>query len=116
MGPKSDIRLPEPTFRALVDALRDEAEEEVKALWGDAEGEEAFRIPDLYLVDPDFSYDVWRVMKAFDFRLLPYGGGILDQPDWLMHDLLQIQSAYNKIFRWVMARRKMMDSIRRRLN
>jgi hypothetical protein len=28
--------------------------------------------------------------EALDWRHLPYSGGILDQPDWLMEDLMTI--------------------------
>jgi hypothetical protein len=30
-------------------------------------------------------------MEAFDWKYLPYAGGLLDQPDWLIADLLTIQ-------------------------
>jgi hypothetical protein len=30
------------------------------------------------------------MMEATDWRFLPYGGGLLDQPDWLMADLFTL--------------------------
>jgi len=39
---------------------------------------------------PELSWRTWRLMEATDWRFLPYPGGLLDQPDWLMADLLTI--------------------------
>ncbi len=55
-------------------------------------------------------------MKAFDFRFLPFAGGLLDQPAWLIEDLAQIQAAYNRVFRWVMRRRQIFEDLRGRRN
>lgn len=42
------------------------------------------------LVDPEVSWQVYKLMEALDWKFLPYAGGLLDQPEWLIHDLLVI--------------------------
>jgi hypothetical protein len=42
------------------------------------------------LNDMEFSWRVWRMMERYDWSFLPRAGGILDQPQWLMDDLLTI--------------------------
>jgi len=32
------------------------------------------------------SFRVWKMCKAFDWRFLPWTGGLLDQPEWFTHD------------------------------
>lgn len=36
-------------------------------------------------------------MHALDWRFLPYPGGLLDQPELLMNDLLQIEAEYQRL-------------------
>jgi hypothetical protein len=37
------------------------------------------------------------MMRALDWKYLPYAGGLLDQPDWLINDLLTIEGAYHRM-------------------
>lgn len=36
------------------------------------------------------SLAIWKMMIATDFRHLPFPGGLLDQPEWLMIDLFTL--------------------------
>jgi len=36
------------------------------------------------------SLAIYKMMVATDWRHLPYPGGLLDQPDWLMADLFTL--------------------------
>jgi len=42
---------------------------------------------DWTLHQPDLSMAIWKAMEATSWRHLPFPGGLLDQPDWLIHDL-----------------------------
>lgn len=42
---------------------------------------------DWTLHQPDLSLPIWKAMEATSWRHLPFPGGLLDQPDWLIHDL-----------------------------
>jgi len=42
---------------------------------------------DWTLYQPDLSLPIWKAMEATSWRHLPFPGGLLDQPDWLIHDL-----------------------------
>jgi hypothetical protein len=42
---------------------------------------------DWTLYRPELSLPIWKAMEATDWRHLAYPGGLLDQPDWLIHDL-----------------------------
>ena len=39
---------------------------------------------------PEFSWSAWKILESFGWEKLPYEGGLLDQPDWLMDDLMTI--------------------------
>lgn len=43
------------------------------------------------------SWDIWLTMRAFDYKFLPLAGGLLDQPDSMMHDIITIESEYNRL-------------------
>lgn len=36
---------------------------------------------------PELSIAIWKSMEATSWKHLPFPGGLLDQPDWLIHDL-----------------------------
>jgi len=36
------------------------------------------------------SIPIYKMMVATDFRHLPFGGALLDQPDWFILDLLTL--------------------------
>jgi hypothetical protein len=52
----------------------------------DRENEEATDNWDIE--DPDFAWEVWRYMEAFDWRFLPYPGGLMQQPARVLDMLL----------------------------
>jgi hypothetical protein len=39
------------------------------------------------LNQPELSLAIWKAMEATEWRHLPYPGGLLDQPEWLIQDL-----------------------------
>jgi hypothetical protein len=45
---------------------------------------------DWTLYKPEFSIAIYKMMVATDWRHLPYPGGLLDQPDWLLADLFTL--------------------------
>ena len=40
------------------------------------------------------SLAIWKLMRATDWKHLPYPGSLLEQPDWLISDLLNISTVY----------------------
>jgi hypothetical protein len=40
--------------------------------------------------DPETAWQVYRLMEAFDYAVLPHAGGLLDQEEGLMHDVAQL--------------------------
>lgn len=42
---------------------------------------------DWLLYRPELSLAIWKAMEATEWRHLPFPGGLMDQPDWLIHDL-----------------------------
>lgn len=36
-------------------------------------------------------------MRATGWRFLPYAGGLLDQPEWIMHDLIELTAEHNRL-------------------
>jgi len=36
------------------------------------------------------SYDIWTMCESFGWRFLPHAGGLLDQPQWLVEDLMTL--------------------------
>lgn len=40
-------------------------------------------------------------MESTDWRFLPYSGGLLDQPDWLIADLLTISGLSQQVRKMV---------------
>lgn len=42
---------------------------------------------DWTLHQPKMSLAIWKAMEATQWRHLPFPGNLLDQPDWLIHDL-----------------------------
>lgn len=42
---------------------------------------------DWTLNEPDLSLAIWKAMEATNWQHLPYPGGLLDQPEWLLVDL-----------------------------
>jgi len=47
--------------------------------------------------DPDQAYKVWSQMAATDWKHLPAGGGLLDQPEALWNDVLTIEFMNRRI-------------------
>ena len=42
---------------------------------------------DWKLIKPDLSFDIWKLWKSTDFQLPLWGNqGILEWPEWFMHD------------------------------
>jgi hypothetical protein len=41
-----------------------------------------------------------------NWRFLPFSGGVMDQPEWLMHDLLQLKHAARRFERQLEKKRK----------
>ena len=39
------------------------------------------------LYRPELSLAIWKLMEAFNWRFLPFPGNLLEQPDWLIHDI-----------------------------
>lgn len=54
---------------------------------------------DLILVDVDNSYRLWQLMEATGWRFLP--SQLMNEPEWLMNDLLTIAGAAGKIEKMV---------------
>ncbi len=48
-------------------------------------------------INPDESYGVWVMVRATEWRHLPYPGGLMDQPEWLMHDLLAFDAELRRL-------------------
>jgi hypothetical protein len=44
----------------------------------------------IWLNDLERSWKVWTLLEATGWRHLPLPGGLLDQPDWLLSDLMTI--------------------------
>lgn len=42
--------------------------------------------------DLEEAWQTWRLMKATDWRFLPYAGGLLDQPEMLLHNVFEIEA------------------------
>jgi len=55
--------------------------------WMRQEEQPAADDDDWLLHQPDLSLAIWKAMEATQWRHLPFPGGLLDQPDWLIHDL-----------------------------
>ena len=54
-------------------------------------------MPDVHLNDFGTSWMVWVRMEATGWKFLPYPGGLLEQPDWLMQDLFRIRAASERV-------------------
>jgi hypothetical protein len=51
------------------------------------------------LNDPEKAWQVWSLIEATDWRFLPRAGGLLDQPEALLEDVLTIAALARKIER-----------------
>lgn len=40
--------------------------------------------------DPEAAWQAWSLMEATDWRFLPRAGGLLDQPEALLEDILTL--------------------------
>jgi hypothetical protein len=49
------------------------------------------------IINDEHNYDAWVLMRATDFRYLPYIGGLLDQPESLLQDILTIEGEYQRL-------------------
>jgi hypothetical protein len=49
---------------------------------------------DWMLNDPSLAWDTWTLMEATGWKHLPHVGGLLDQPQALMDDLMTIAWVY----------------------
>ena len=38
------------------------------------------------LMNPDLSLEIWKLWRSFDFNLDLWPGGVLQWPDWFIHD------------------------------
>lgn len=47
--------------------------------------------------DFDTAWRVWTQLEAVDWRMLPFAGGLLDQPEALMDDVFAIAGAYSSV-------------------
>lgn len=43
------------------------------------------------------SYDIWIKWRFFEKRLLPFPGGFLSQPQWVLDDLVNIEAMYQRV-------------------
>ncbi len=63
-----------------------------------AREEPAAGLPDeISFHDLEIAYPVWLRWRALGKTHLPYGGGFLEQPEWLMDDLLTLDALYEQI-------------------
>jgi hypothetical protein len=46
------------------------------------------------LIDAALAWDTWVLMEATGWKHLPHAGGLLDQPEALMDDLMTIAWVY----------------------
>lgn len=60
------------------------------------EGGEPEELPSPVL-NREESWSIWMIVRAFDWKALPHAGGLLDQPDWLLNDLLNLESEYRRL-------------------
>lgn len=51
----------------------------------------------MWLNDPERSWPIWQWMEATGWKFLPYAGGLLDQPDWLLRDLLTVSAISERV-------------------
>lgn len=54
-------------------------------------------MPDVHLNDLETSWQAWMRMEATGWKFMPYPGGLLDQPEWLMQDLFRIRAASERM-------------------
>ena len=54
-------------------------------------------INDIELHNEELGWEAWKLMQAFGWKFLPYEGGLMDQPETLMDDILAISSANEKV-------------------
>ncbi len=53
--------------------------------------------PDVYLHDPELAWRAWTMIQATGWRFLPCPGGLLDQPESLMDDIMAIAISSQQI-------------------
>lgn len=46
------------------------------------------------LIKPDLSFRIWRFWKAYDFNLDLWDGGVLNWPEWFIHDATLLNWLY----------------------
>ena len=51
----------------------------------------------IWLNDLERSWKVWTFLEATGWRFLPFPGGLLDQPDWLLRDLMTIAAVSERV-------------------
>jgi hypothetical protein len=54
-------------------------------------------LPDVALYDLEMAWRAWILMEATDWRFLPCAGGLLDQPETLIADLLTIAALSHRV-------------------
>jgi hypothetical protein len=52
-------------------------------------------VPHIY--DLNTSWRNWLIWRFFDKAILPFSGGFMEQPTWVLDDLMVIESEYNTI-------------------
>lgn len=45
----------------------------------------------------DDIWPVWLQMRGMDWHFLPYGGGLLEQPGWMMEGIIKLETMYQRI-------------------
>jgi hypothetical protein len=66
------------------------------------------------LIRPEVSLRLFRLFLAFDGKHLPWPGGLLDQPDWWLHDANILSARKAQIKRKWKRERGSMERVRKR--
>ena len=51
----------------------------------------------MYLHDPELAWQAWTMIQATGWNFLPHAGGLLDQPESLMDDIMAIAITSQKV-------------------
>jgi len=79
----------------------------------DEEDESDWLTTRLKMVRPDVSLELYRLCEILDWRHLPWGGALLDQAAWWLHDIAIIDQRKRHLEREVQAVEKARDRVAR---
>lgn len=51
----------------------------------------------MWLNDLERSWKIWTLLEATGWKFLPYAGGVMEQPDWLLSDLMTIAAISERV-------------------